>query len=151
MSTFLIFRPEDIPQHKDPYLACAHYVRQNLGTPGMSKQDLVVFRKKANVFFSENPQCNWYTICRVVGWCKNRHKRPPKIWSLFSFIPYAWADGAVPELDPDHVDLPTEEAITAALEVESDPVWRRKLLVAQGRTARAEALAEWRGERSWQS
>jgi hypothetical protein len=141
--TYLILKPEDVAKSSDPARAFAHYARQRLGVPGITIKDITLTKKRAREFFTENPQCDWYTLCRVVCWCKTRRKRPPRLHSLFALIPYAWADGAIPELDADRVDLAVEEGITEALQRETDPTWRRRLMVGQGQTARAQALEDW--------
>jgi len=144
VTTIGVIRPEDIAASDDPATLFGKYVRQTLGTPGMTLKDLAVLKKQTKIFFKENPQGDWYTLCRVVQWCRNHKKRPPRVYSVLSMVPYAWADGALPELNADREDVDVEEGISAALQAETDKAWRRRLLVASGRSARAEVLDEWR-------
>jgi hypothetical protein len=127
----------------DPVIAFAEYAQQKLGVPWATKKDLCILRKKTNEFFSHYPKLNFYTLCRVVDWCRSRDRRYDRVWKIVDAFRYAWRDGAIPELMPDQAEDRIEERINVALCTEKTEGWRRALIGAQGVTARRRIIDEW--------
>lgn len=121
----------------------ADYVRQILGTPTSTIKDFVMLQKKLKEHQEAWPNADWQTLVRTVDWAKARKKRPTRSWLLVEWVRFAWADGYLPELDAKPVDQQLEEAISKALEVETDAEWRYRLLGAEGR-ARKEVYVAWK-------
>lgn len=130
----------------DPVLAWAEYVQQTLGVPWPTVRDQAILRNRVQDFFDRYPRADWYTLCRLVQWCKNRKKRDARVWMVLDRFRAAWVAGALPELDPSTVDDNVEARIAAALERESNPTWRRRLLGAVGAQARRVAIDAWEAE-----
>jgi hypothetical protein len=146
---FTDWTPEKVATAPDPTLAFAEYVQQTMGVPWPTNNDIVVLRKKVNEFFSHYPNADFYTLCRVAGWCRARRKRFQRVWMVVDCFRDAFAAGALPELDRrDHHDADVEAGIAAALQTETDPWWRRRFLGCQGPQLRREALADWRQARA---
>lgn len=142
------FTPVDVAEADDPFEIYAHYVRQNVGTPGASKKDLAVLRKKVKQLFEQEPRLDWYSMCRVAQWARAKKRRPPHVHLMADYVKYAWADKYLPELDPDHEDDSLEQKIERALNVEEDAWWRRRLIMTKGVQARTDVYREWRVD--WQ-
>lgn len=110
----------------------ARYAQQELGTPVPSnpKQfaQLGVVSKKA---FEANPALTWESMVKVVSYCKNRKQRPYSAAAIFGQVRFAWSSGYLPELDPRQVET-QDPRIGAALHLETDPEWRRKLATTTG-------------------
>ena len=119
--------PEEV---SDPASFC-RYVCQTIGTPYAFK-DEIVMRRKVREFFEQYPHCSYGTLVRLVQWARSKKKRPARAWYIIDMARYAWADGALPEMDPQNVDLTLETKIRQALESETDPEWRRRLMTAEG-------------------
>lgn len=117
----------------------AEFVQQKTGTPCFGK-DIAILRKKTKLFFKEHPGTDWTTLCQLVSWARAKNKRPPSAWVLVAWYPQAWADHWIELPDPgSHVD----EDLERALQVESDPSWRRKIALAVGQTSREEVYNLW--------
>lgn len=112
----------------DTYMS---YVCQTVGSPWQLK-DTYVMKKKVKDFFKVYPQCSYETLIRVAHWARSKKKRPPHAYYVVDMARYAWADGAVPEMDPSNVDLKLERLIRQALETETDPTWRERLVMSEG-------------------
>lgn len=140
---FTDWTPEKVATAPDPAFAFAEYVQQVMGVPWPTNNDIVVLRKKVGEFFSHYPNADYYTLCRVVGWCRARRKRFQRVWMVVDCFRDAYVAGALPELDCDRQDGDVEAGIAAALDVESDPSWRRRFLACQGPQMRREALDDW--------
>lgn len=141
--------PDEVAADADPVAAFAEFAQQKLGTPRPTLQQMIVLRKRAKEFFVEYPHLDVRTFCRVVDWCKAKKRRPAHAVTIIKWVRYAWADGYLPELDPENQpDEDTDRGIKRALELEDDERWRRRLMLVQGRGDRAEALADWRKQRS---
>lgn len=107
------------------------YVCQTVGSPWCVK-DFVVMRKKIRWFFSEYPQCDWPTLVRIAQWARAKKKRPAHAFYVVDMARYAWADGAVPEMDPSNDDSDLESRISRALARETDASWRERLTMSEG-------------------
>jgi hypothetical protein len=127
----------------DPVVAFAEYVQQKLGVPWPTAKDMNILRSKIKEFFGHYPKLTYFTLCRIVEWARARHRRYDRVWKVIDAFRYAWKDGALPELDPDRAETTVEERITAALTVETNPMWRRCLIGAAGVEARRRIIDEW--------
>lgn len=122
------------------------YIEQQLGVGHVTGRDQAAYRKKVDEFFEHYPNASWGTLVRVVDWAKARRKRFARLHAVVEAARYAYADGYLPELDPrNHIDVDAE--IIGALKTETDPLWRRRLMVAQGIDAKTMVLEEWQSER----
>lgn len=140
MNVLHILRPEEVVD-LDSF---AVYCSQQLGTPPTTKvKDMIVYRKQMNRFLEANPQMSLRLLVRVVGWAKAKKKRPAYAHTVTCYVPWAFADGALPELQEAALDEDTEQAIEAALAVETDERARRMLDLAVGPMRRV-ALDNWR-------
>jgi hypothetical protein len=135
--------PEKVVNAPDPAMAWAEYVQQTMGVPYPTIRDMTVLRRKITDFFDHHPQADFYTLCRVAGWCRSRNRRFQRIWMVVDAFRDAYVAGALPELQPVQHDENLEAGITDALAQETDPAWRRRLLMCAG-DARRDALQEWR-------
>lgn len=129
----------------DP-ITFAQYCQQTIGTPLPKGKDVIGLRKVLKDFFEENPTVDYALLARLVDWCRSRKKRPPTAMAVPGYLRYAWAAGHFPELDPNNQerDADLEKSIDRALEHETNPEWRRRLVGAQGNEARKGVLAAWR-------
>lgn len=134
--------PEDVI---DPDSYC-RYVCQTVGSP-WTMTDSFVMKKKLKTFFKAYPECGYGTLIRIAQWTRSKKKRPPHAYMVVDYARYAWADGALPELDPSNVDLELERKIGRALEIETDPEWRRKLVLSEGSGRRA-VFQQWASQTS---
>lgn len=117
----------------------AEYARQMLGIP-IFRKDIGILGKNARSFFADNPNATWQTLGRTVQWCATKKFRPNHLFGLISCVRHAYADGMLPELErTDDEQLETD--ITAALQVETDPYWRRVLNASQGGHRKSAYLA----------
>lgn len=148
-SVLKTWTPDEVQNAPDPAKAFAEYAQQSLGVPWPSYKDLILLRKKAKEFFEHYPDADWRTLCRVVTWAANRKRRYARVWALVDDFRRAYRDGALPELSPGVVrqSASVQEMVDDALKVETDEVWRRRLLLADGRMQQEEVLAAWRRER----
>lgn len=139
-----IWTPVDVATADDPYKAFAEYCQQIIGVPWATQKDLIVLRKRGKEFFGHYPHADWYTLCRVASWCRSRRRRLPRVFMVIDEFRNAWKAGVLPELDPaNRQETNVEEAIAAALEIETRQDWRRRLIGARGIEARREAYREW--------
>lgn len=118
------------------------YARQHLGLPAPQGKDFAVVGRLAKEIFDKNPGTDWRTLVCVVDWCKGQRRRFPSAGAVVQQFRYAYAARAI---DLPEQDSPVDIAIRDALLIENDPNWRMRLMRAQGQTARAEVLEEWRG------
>lgn len=107
------------------------YVCQTVGSP-WSYKDVVIMKKKVRVFFEAYPHCTYSTLVHVAHWARAKKKRPAHAYYLVDMARYAWQDGALPEMDPANVRSDVDDLIHQALEQETDPAWRRRLMTAEG-------------------
>lgn len=121
----------------------ARYCQQCVGTPVPDPSKYPALARRIKAFFIEYPQADWHTLCRVANWCRTHKVRPRTTVGLVSCFRSAWADGAIPELDPQSIDLDVERRIERALEVEEDEEWRSRLLLARGVEARHDLIEKW--------
>lgn len=136
--------PDLVQAAPDPTRAFAEYIQQTLGVPWPTVRDMAILRKKCNDFFDHYPNLDYRTLCRVVIYCRNRKRRPARMWMVVEEFRKAWSSGALPELEPStQQDDGLEEKIIAAIQTEQDPVWRRRLMLAQGVAARQEVYQSW--------
>lgn len=124
----------------------AEYARQMIGTPDPTYKDITVARAKAADLFKKYPGLTWRSLCRIVDWEKTRGNRPPRIWMIIDNFRSAWSAGVLPELDPRNEEDPeVERLIEAALQIEQDSYWRKRLVGSRGVDARRDTLSEWLG------
>jgi hypothetical protein len=135
--------PEKVATAPDPVVAFAEYAQQRLGVPWPTQKDLNILRAKIGEFFRHYNKVTYYTLCRVVDWCRARRRRFGRVWMVIGEFRNAFAAGALPELEPDATDERVEARITVALTSETQPAWRARLIGAEGRTARTRAVQDW--------
>lgn len=143
--------PERVAVAPDPALAWCEYVRQVLGVPFPTGVDLGETRQAIGDLFVQYPTANYYTLCRLVMWCRGRKLRFSRMKSVVGMFREAWAKGALPELDPKNADESVEQRIIRVLEVEHEPAWRYRLLTTMGNDHRRATLLEWEAVHSWSS
>lgn len=134
----------------DDWKSYASYVQQQTGIPYPTSKEIPTLRKTLREFFDDQPNANYFTLCRIVDWAKARKRRYASVYGLVcNGWKYAWADGYLPELDPDYQqkDEDLEALITAAIEREDNPEWVRRLIVAQGNESRRRVYEAWLEER----
>jgi hypothetical protein len=140
--------PDLVQAAADQPAAFADYVQQTIGVPWPTIRDMKILRSKIDGFFTLYPHTDYRTLCRIVMFMQSRKRRVPRTWMVVEEFRKAWAAGQLPELDPDNMrDETTVLSISDALTTEHDPVWRRRLLLAQGASAQQEVLAAWRTSR----
>lgn len=127
----------------------ATYCQQELGTPFPSQKNMPALRRQIKEFFERYPNADYYSLCRIVDWAKSRKKRLAHAHVVVASFRYAWADGFLPELDPSKqtVDAGLEDRIKSALEVETHPFWRERLMGAEGVKARTAVYDAWKEQR----
>lgn len=135
--------PQLVAQAPDPARAYALYVGQVVGVPWATQKDLVILRKRINELFAHYPRVTYHTLCRLAQWCRTKGIRRQRVWEIVDLFRQAWAEKALPELDEPQHDRSVESRIIAALEIETNRDWRRRLLCAQGPTTRRNVLAAW--------
>jgi hypothetical protein len=118
------------------------YTRQRFGVPTTLK-DINLFKSRIRDFLKINQQIDYASMAVGVDWAKSKHLRPRSLLAVMGFIQQAYAAGMLPELDVAAAgQANTEDGILNALQVESDPLWRTRLIASQG-SARASVLQEW--------
>lgn len=139
--------PEMVAHAPDPALAFCEYAQQTLGVPWPTREDQCILRRRVKELLDRYPHADYFTLCRLVQWCRAHKKRKPRVWMVVDCWRDAWVAGALPELDPTHADDDVERRIRAALDVEQRQSWRRRLLSAIGPAARRAAVDAWEAER----
>lgn len=139
--------PQLVVDAPDPVVAFANYVQQKIGVPWPTLQDMKILRGKIKEFFSHYPKATFHTLCRIVDWARARRRRFDRVWKVVEAFRLAWVDGALPELNPSDRDDSVEARIAAALEAETDQVWRQWLIGAEGTKARREVVEDWEDQR----
>lgn len=120
------------------------YAQQVIGCPWPTKHDEMVTRKKVQELFDRDPRLNWWSMCNVVDWMRQQHRRPARLWMVPDSFREAWAAGALPELDArDECDDDLERMIDAALQIETDRYWRGRLIGSRGVAARRKTFESW--------
>ena len=130
-----------------PSFAC--YAQQTIGTKYPNVREMGILRGRAKQFFSETPLAEWATVVQTVGYMRARRKRVDMAWAVFNFVPFAFKDGYLPELEPRNHDLrdPDVEAqITSILAQESDPWWVGAMTLATDPAARRDLVRMWRSQ-----
>jgi hypothetical protein len=125
----------------------AAYAQQTIGTKYPNQKEMATLRKRAKQFFEEMPLADWSTVVQTIGYLRARHRRVDMAWAVFSFVPYAFKDGFLPQLDPSNHDVrdPSVEAeIARILEQETDPWWVGNLTLATEPEARRDLVHMWR-------
>lgn len=128
----------------------ATYCQQRTGTPYPTTKEIPILRKTIKEFFELYPKADYFTLCRVVDWCRSHKKRYRTTAAVLAVgWKYAWSAGYLPELDPsyEHEDEDLEELISDALAVEDHEGWIRRLSIAQGNEARRKVYDVWCKER----
>jgi len=112
----------------------ARYCQQRMGIPYPTGKQIAILNRSLKAFFKEYPHCDYRTLVRVADWCHARKKRYATPEGVVSSYRYAWAAGAIPELTGalEPIDEALEASIVKALEVESDPAWRERLIGSTG-------------------
>ena len=120
------------------------YICQTTGTPWASGRDIGIVRKKCKEFFEQYPYLDYSALCHVADWVARRKKRYSHVWKVIDAFRYAYEDGALPEVDRrTKPDPQIEEEIDRALEVETDRVWRMRLIGTEDVNSRKEVLDAW--------
>lgn len=135
---FSIVKPEQVTDRD----ALQQFIQQQLGVGYVTNNDQAIYRRKLKELFEHEPRATWATMISTVEWAKTRRKRFSRLYQVIESVRYAYEDGFLPELDTDTETL-LDEQIREVLQTEDDPNWRRKLLVAQGSTAKSAMLDMW--------
>lgn len=139
--------PTMVQNADDQYDAFSQYVQQRLGTPAPTQVDRAKLKKEVKIFFKQYPHTDWHSLCRVVIWAASRKVRPVRVYTVLNYVRYAWAAGALPELDPGNATDPEADALVqVALRMETDPRWRRRLVLARSPGAKREVYSLWENE-----
>lgn len=125
----------------------AEFVQQVHGTPYPTGKAMAQLRRVTKDFFKKNPKADWMTLCKTVEFCHNRNKRLAQAYSVLPWVRYAWQSGWLPELDP-NVSKEIDDAIAAAIVVETDQYWRDKLACAGSIAGKQTAYAQWQAYRA---
>ncbi len=116
-----------------------NWANATYGAPPPTQKDLAILNKKARELFETVPDTDWQTLVTVVKWCASRKRRFPRIWSYVGQYRNAWAahvfDGPVAQGS-------IEDRISKILDVETDPLWRSRLMKSVGEH-RETVLEEW--------
>lgn len=124
------------------------YIEQQTGTPWSSGKDIALFRKKCKEFFEHYPYLDYQSLVHVADWCRRTKRRYSHTWKVVDAFRYAYADGALPEVDHRrHVDPNMEAEIEEAITLETDDTWKRQLICTQNVQTRKEVLDNWRTHR----
>lgn len=134
------------PDQVDDPLTFAAYAQRVIGTPWPTIKDQMILRRRIKQFFTQFPQADYRTLVSVVHYCRARKRRPMHAWTVIDRFRDAWAAGWVPELDRLPEDLEVDREVERALEIETDPEWRRRLIGARGQ-GREEVLQQWKKAR----
>lgn len=123
--------PQMVNESDDPAKLFCEYAQQRIGIPRATARDVMAVKKKAKLFFEEYPHTNWTTLCKVVVWMVANKRRVPNVHGVIDNYRYAWAKGQLPELDPANMEDPeADHLIREALKIETDELWRRRLIMA---------------------
>ena len=121
------------------------YMELTTGMPYSRQKDVIITRRNAQEIFDRHPEMTWSALAKTVDWMRARNIRVEVPYKALGYFRYAWRDGVITELNrTDNLDTDLEEEIAKALEQTSDPKWRKRLMLTQGKEARKEALEEWR-------
>jgi hypothetical protein len=124
------------------------FVRSRYGVIVAIKEK-IRFRGQLKEFLADNPHLGddseaLRILAKAVEWGKRSRRKCTSLCGVFYLASYAFASGALPELDPDHVTSnQLETDILDALSIETDNKWRTRLIASAG-SARVQALQEWR-------
>lgn len=124
----------------------AAFCQQNFGVPYATIQDIRILNKKAKDLFAKQPGTDWQTLVSVARWCKTKKRRIARVHGYVDQYRWAWADGAIEIADSQ--DPAVEAAIGDILAKETDPVWRSRIMRADGTRAKREVIKQWEQVRS---
>ncbi len=116
-----------------------NWANATYGAPHPTSKDFATLNRKARELFANEPGTDWQTLVQVVKWCAARKKRCARIWSYVDQYRNAWADHA---FDAPVVGGSIEDRISKILDVETDPLWRSRLMKSAGEH-RETVLEEW--------
>lgn len=133
--------PEDVKDGK----TFARFCQQRYGTPYPTGKGLMILNKQAKTLFEEHPDVDWKTLVDVAQWCHGKKRRVGQAYQYVTQFRWAYADGAI-KLTPT-AELAVRGEITHALEHETDPEWRERIIRADGVDAQRAILELWRKER----
>lgn len=131
---------------KDPVLL-ARYIEQRVGTPWATAKDVAILRKKCKEFFEHYPHLTYGALCHAADWAHKKKKRLSHVWKVVDMFRYAYEDGFVPEADRTEIESPIAMAIDEALAVETDDIWRTRLIATDDAKVRKEVLDRWQTTR----
>ena len=139
MSWVDMIQAEDVKTPKE----FVEFVRCEMGAV-TTPSERTKFFSQWKQFKELNPHVEIGTMVRTVQWAKAKKHRLNSLCSIFPMVGWAHQEGALPELNPKNEKESTLEAdILKALERETDPQWRRRLIMSEG-PARYDALNDWR-------
>lgn len=125
----------------------ASYAHQMIGTKYPNLGEMITLKKRVKQFFSEYPLADWSTLVQTVAYLRGRRKRLAMPWAILTWVPYAFQDGFLPELDPrnhEQRDPFVEAEIAAILSQETDQWWVGALTLATEPAARRDLVHMWR-------
>ena len=125
----------------------ASYAHQMIGTKFPNLKEMITLRTRTKQFFGEYPLADWATLVQTVAYIRGRRKRVGYPWGVLLFVPDAYRDGFLPELDPrnhERRDPYVESEIAAILAQETDQWWVGALTLASEPAARRDLVRMWR-------
>lgn len=133
---------EDVIREKD-VLIFAAYCQQTIGVGWPNLEQERILRKRIKDIFAQYPRADWGTLVKLAQYCRDKRFRPEQTWKIFMKFNEALKAGVLPELLPDAPHPVLEEQIRRALDEETDPQWRRLLVMATGENQQRKVLTEW--------
>jgi hypothetical protein len=144
------FRPIAASEVTDPD-TLARYAQQTIGTKIPNGKEIVLMRTRCKRFFEEYPTADFSTLVHTIDYIRAKRKRVAMPWAVFAFVPWAYKDGFLPELDPRNhvvVDGHVEGQIHWILERETDPWWVNAFTYAVGVDTRKRLLGQYWAEKA---
>jgi hypothetical protein len=125
----------------------ASYAHQVLGTKYPNIKEMVTLKTRTKQFFVEQPRADWSTLVQTVSYLRAIRKRVDFPWAVLNFVPFAFRDGFLPELDPRNNEQPdpsVEAEVAFILSQETDEWWVGALTLATEVAARRTLVRMWR-------
>jgi hypothetical protein len=125
----------------------AAYAQQTIGTKYPNIKEMATLKRRAKQFFTEMPLADWSTLVQTVGYLRSKRRRVDMAWAVLNFVPSAFRDGFLPELEPrnhERRDPSVEAEIASILAQERDPWWVGAMTLATEPEARRDLVRMWR-------
>ena len=132
--------PEKVAEAPDPIIALSAYIEQALGVAFPTKKDITILRKRVYEILDRYPRADFYTLCKVVAFNRQRRRRFARVYTVVDSFREAMAAGWLPELT---VETCLKERVQEILTHETDPDWRARLISCPDDEARQVIINEW--------